>query len=322
MTTRRRLVLAIGASVLATPIASSSQGQPKLARVAVLREAPPPRRWLSAFEQSLSGLGYVEGRTLALDYRFASGNAESLPGVAHELVKRKADVIVALGSQSARAAQAATTTLPVVFVGVNNPVELGLVSSLRRPGGNLTGFAITPADLNGKRLELLRQLHPGLRRVAVLLRPDSPTHRAQFDAIVSAAHPMRVQALPVSGSDALDSAFQASRSGDGLLVLDDPLFASHAQRVAALAAQRRLPAAYGFSVLVESGGLLSYGADLADLYWRAGMYVHRILRGESPGELPVEQPTKFEMVINLRTAQALGLKVPQSIFLLADRIIE
>jgi len=309
---------------MAAPLALFAQVRPKITRIAILRPGQPPKNWLKAFERGLGDLGYVDGKNIVIDYRFTDGNTQSLARVVEELVKTNPDVVVALGGQSALAVHTVTKVLPVVFVGVNDPVESGLVSSLGRPGGNVTGLTITAADLNGKRLELLRELVPKLKRVAVLWRPASPSHRGQLDGTIAAARLLRVQvqALAVSGPDDLESAFGAARGADGLLALDDPLFASQSTRIAGLAAATRLPAIYGFASLVESGGLMSYGADLSDLYRRAATYVHKVLKGATPGDLPVEQPTKFELVINLRTARALGLTIPQSVLLRADRVIE
>jgi len=321
---RRKFVFALGAGAIAAPLVSYPQSAQKIARIGVLRAGQPPKNWINGFERGLTDLGYVDGKNIALDYRFTDGSTQSLPRIAEELARLNPAVIVALGSQAALAAHAASRALPVVFVGVDDPVDLGMVASLGRPGGNITGLAITSADLNGKRLELLKELVPGLKRVAVLGRRASRSHRNQVNGTIAAARSMRIQiqALSISGPEDLESAFGAARGADGLIVLNDPLFASLSTRVAALAAAKRLPAIYGFSVLVESGGLMSYGADLGELYGRAATFVHKILKGANAGDLPVEQPTKFEILVNLKAAKALGLKIPQSILLRADRVIE
>ena len=236
----------------------------------------------------------------------------------------KVDVIVASAAPAATAAKKATATVPIVFVNVLHPVELGLVSSLGRPGGNITGLASSSADFAGKRLELLRATVPRLRRVAALWHPANPTNPIQLKSAHAAARSLGMQLDPVSVQNPtdFDSAFKAVRGTDGLLMLESPFFTTHRARLAELAVESRLPAIYGQREYVDVGGLMSYGADYRDLFRRAARHVDKILKGAKPADLPVEQPTKFELVINLKTAKALGLTIPPSLLARADQVIE
>ena len=296
----------------------------KVYRIGFLRAGPPPTMWVEAFQQGLRERGYVDGQNVLVAFRFTDGSVDPLPQLAEELVRLKVDVILASAGPPALAAQKATSSVPIVFVSVVDPVELGLIPSLGRPGGNITGLAISSADLTGKRLQLLRELVPKLRRVAVLWDRANPTNPMQLKGAEIAARTLGLQLepVPVQGPNDFDSGFKAVRSADGLLQVDSPLFTTHRARLVGLAATSRLPAIYGYRELVEVGGLMSYGADLPDLYRRAATYVDKIFKGSKPADLPVEQPTKFEFVINMRTAKALGLTIPPSLLLRADQIIE
>ena len=248
----------------------------------------------------------------------------SFPSWPEELVRLKVDVILASAGPAALAARKATTSVPVVFVGVVDPVGLGLVPSLGRPGGNLTGLATTSEDFAGKRLELLKVLVPRLKRVAVPWHPTNPSNRIQLKGAQAAARTLGVRLEPVSilGPNDFDSAGKAVRGADGLLFLESPLFTTYRARLAELAGKSRLPAIYGQREYVEAGGLMSYGTQFHDLYRRAALHVDKILKGAKPADLPVEQPTKFELVINLKTARALGLTIPPSLLARADQVIE
>jgi putative ABC transport system substrate-binding protein len=261
---------------------------------------------------------------VVVELRATDGSVDQLPMLAEDLLRSKVDVILASAGPAALVVRNATTSVPVVFVGVVDPVGLGLVPSLARPGGNLTGLATTSGDFAGKRLELLKAIVPKLRRVAVLWHPANPTNPIQLKGAQAAARTLGVnlQLVPLQGPDDFDSAVKAVRGADGILMLESPLFTTYRAQLAELASKTRLPAIYGQKEYVEAGGLMSYGTHFYDLYRRAGSYVDRILKGAKPAELPVEQPAKFEFVINLRTAKALGLTIPPSLLLRADKVIE
>jgi putative tryptophan/tyrosine transport system substrate-binding protein len=296
----------------------------KVYRIGVLRAGPLPKTWGEALQQGLRERGYIEGQNVVVEVRFTDGSLDQLPQLAEELARLKVDVILASSSPAAVAAKKATTSVPIVFVNVFDPVELALVPSLARPGGNITGLAATSPELAGKRLELLRELVPKLRRVAVFSHPPTPSTPKQLQGAEDAARALGMQVQPVSvrGPNDFDSAFKAVRGADGVLLLDSAFFTTHRARLVGLAATSRLPVIYGYREMVEVGGLMSYGVHFPDLYRRAATYVDKILKGAKPADLPVEQPTKFEFVINLRTAKALGLTIPPSLLLQADQVIE
>jgi putative ABC transport system substrate-binding protein len=321
---RRRFMGALVGGLLAAPLAAEAQQAGKVYRIGFLRVDQPPKSWVEAFQQGLRERGYVDGQNVVVEFRFTGGSVEQLPKLAEELVRLKVDVILASAVLPALAAKEATTSLPIVFVGVVDPIELGLIPSLGRPGGNITGLATTSADLAGKRLEMLRELVPRLRRVAVLWDRTNPTNPMQLKGAEVAARTLglQVEPAPVSGLNDFDSAFKAVRRADGLLQLDSPLFTTHRARLAALAVTSRLPAIYTFREYVEVGGLVSFGAHFPDFYRRAATYVDKILKGAKPADLPVEQPTKFELAINLKTAKALGLTIPPSVLGRADEVIQ
>jgi putative tryptophan/tyrosine transport system substrate-binding protein len=317
---RREFIAVVGGAVV-WPLAAIAQ-QPAMPVIGFLRSGQPPKSWVEAFQQGLRERGYVDGQNIVVEFRFTDGSVDQLRQLAEELVRLKVNVILASAGPAAQAAKKATTSVPIVFVGVNSPVEIGLVPSLGRPGGNITGVANNPADLNGKRLELLRELVPKLRRVAVLWDGTNPNHPLQLEGAEVAARTLGLQLepMPVRGANDFDSAFEAVRSADGLLHVDSPLFVTHRARLAGLAVTSRLPTIHGIREMVEAGGLMSYGAHFPDLYRRAVTYVDKILKGAKPADLAVEQPTKFEFVINLKTAKALGLTVPATLLARADEI--
>jgi putative tryptophan/tyrosine transport system substrate-binding protein len=319
---RRTFLTMLPGGLLAAPLAAEAQPAGKVYRIGFLRAGEPPRHWIEEFRQGLRELGYVEGQNLIIEFRI--GTLDQLPQLAEELVRLKVDVIVASASSAGIAAKKATTTVPIVFTSLSHPVEIGLVKSLARPGGNITGLTVNVAAHAGKRLELLRELVPTLRHVAVLTHPGHPTDPVQRKEMEEAARALGLQLNPtaVRGPEDFEAAFKAVGRADGLVHIDTPLFTTHRARLAELAAKSRLPAIWANRAVVEAGGLMSYGTYIPALFRRAATYVDKILKGARPADLPVEQPTKFELVINLKTAKALRLTIPPSLLLRADQVIE
>ena len=328
---RRAFVGALVGGVLSAPLAAEVQQAAKVPRIGYLATnlaALPHLR--EAFLQGLRDLGYVEGRNVVIEYRDAEAKSERLPALAAELVALKVDVIVAAaGTLVALAAKQATRTLPIVFIGAGDPVTSGLVTSLARPGGNVTGLSLLFPELVGKCLEQLTQAVPGVSRVAVLWQPGAVGERTEKDILKAAdvagrALGVRLQFVEARGPADVDRAFSdmtRARAG-ALTVLTTSMFFGERRRLVDLAAKNRLPAVYPSREYVDAGGLMAYGSNLADLFRRAATYVDKILKGAKPGDLPVEQPTKFELVINLKTAKALGLTIPQSLLMRADEVIQ
>jgi putative ABC transport system substrate-binding protein len=281
---------------------------------------------VAAFHQGLGDTGYVEGQNLAIEYRWAEGVFDRLPAMAADLVARKVDVIVATAPPAVVAAKAATSTIPIVFNTGDDPVATGLVASLARPGGNLTGVSILLTELVPKRLELLSEMVPQARVIALLVNPNGPEASPTIAEAEKAARTKGVEIaiLRTSTGDEITTAFAtlAQLHADALLVGNDPLFNARLDQLQTLAAHHRVPAIYFFREFTAAGGLISYGPNLALVYRQAGIYAGKILNGAKPADLPVQQPTKFELVINLKTAQALGLTVPQSMLMRADEVIE
>jgi putative ABC transport system substrate-binding protein len=281
-----------------------------------------------AFGQGLRRLGYVEGKNLVIEFRYAEGKAERLSDLVAELVRLRVEVIVAGGAPAIRAAQLATRTIPIVMAGTADPLAQGFIASLARPGGNITGLSDQNAELHAKRLELLKAAVPQSARVAVLLNPGSPYHASRLHSLTVAAPTLGVQihAVEVRREEGLDSAFAGLGAvrADALIVIDDALVItpSRGGRIADLAATNRLPAMYSRREFVNAGGLMSYAPDFAENYRRAATYVDKILKGANPGDLPVEQPTTFDLVVNLKAAKAIGLTIPPSVLRRADRVIE
>ena len=322
------LVLALS---LFTPLVGEAQQATKVPRMGFVTAGshsdPGAQRNLDVFRQGLRDLGYVESQNIVIEYRWAEGTLDRLPDLAAELVRLKVDIIVAAQTQATVAAKNATGTIPIVMVAVGDPVGQGLIASLAHPGGNVTGLTFSVGvDTFGKGLELLKETVPKVRRVAILSNPANPTQPLAIRNLKVAARSLGVglQLVEARGPSEFDSAFAAiakARVG-ALLVVGDTIFYLHRVRLANLAAKSRLPAVHGYRENVEAGGLMFYGVNLADNYRRAATVVDRILKGTKPADLPVEQPTKFELVINLRTAKALGLTIPQSVLGRADQIIE
>ena len=321
---RRAFIGTIAGGLLAAPLAVEAQQAGKVYRIGFLRAGQPPESYLDGFQQGLRERGYVYGQNVVVELRATDGSVDPLPRLTEELLRLKVDVFLASAASAAMAVRRATTSVPIVFVGVVDPVGLGLISSLGRPGGSITGLATTSADFAGKRLQLLREIVPSLRRVAVLWHPTNPTNPIQLKGAQAAARAlgMRLEPVSIQGPNDFDSASKAVRGTDGLLFLESPLSTTHRAGLAELAARTRLPAIYGQREYVEVGGLMSYGTHFKDLYRRAAWYVDKILKGAKPGDLPVEQPTNFEFVINLKTAKALGLTIPPSLLQRADQVIE
>ena len=328
---RRRFIEVIAGGLVAAPLAAEAQQAVKIARIGFLTPnmAASPPHVREAFLQGLRDLGYVEGRNVVIEYRDAEGKSERFPALAAELVALKVDVIVAPGTPAALAAKQATRTLPIVFPIAGDPVTSGLVTSLARPGGNVTGLSILDPDLVGKCLEQLKQAVPGVSGVAVLWQPGGLGERTDKDMLKGAevaarALGVRLQFVEARGPADFERAFsEMTRARAGALtVLPSTMFLHERRRLVDLAARNRLPAVYPWREAVDAGGLMAYGANIADLFRRAATYVDKILKGAKPADLPVEQPTKFELVINLKTAKALGLTIPQSVLGRADQVIE
>ena len=329
MIDRRTFLAGTGAVLLAAPLAADAQQAGRVPRIGFLSLTSPSDRplLLDAFRQGLREFGWVEGQNIVIDYRYAEGRVDRLPDLAAELVRLKVDLLMSWGTQGVTAARNATGTIPIVMIAVRDPVGIGLIASLVRPGGNVTGVSgYAGLDIIAKQLELLKETVPKIRRAAILSNPTNAYHQLAIREVNVAARSLGVQLqlLEARGPNEFDGAFAAmakERVG-ALLVLSDAMLNSHRTRLADLAARSRLPAAFGVRESVEAGGLMSYGPSFLDLFQRAATYVDKILKGAKPGDLPVEQPSKFELVINLKTAKALGLTIPQSLLQRADEVIQ
>jgi ABC-type uncharacterized transport system substrate-binding protein len=310
--------------LLAAPLAVEAQQAGKVYRIGFLRSGHPPENYIAGLQQGLREEGYVPGQDVVIELRATDGSVDQLPRLAEELVHSRVDVVVASAAFAALAVKRTTVSVPVVFVGIVNPVEIGLVSSLARPGGNITGLGTNSADLAGKRLEMLRAIVPRLRRVAVLSHPANSTNPTQLKGAQDAARTLGVQLelVSIQGPGDFDAPAKTVRGADGLLSLESPLFITYRARIAELAARSRLPAVFSQREYVEAGGLMSYGTDFRELYRRGGRYVGKILKGAKPADLPIEQASKFDLAINLKTAKALGLTIPPSLLQRADQVIE
>ncbi len=321
------LCLTLTLALLAAPLAADAQPPGKVYRIGVLSPGSlGPSPPIEAFRQELRDLGYTEGRNMAIEWRFSGGRLDPLPDLAAELVRLKVDVIFAINTPAVQAAKNATGTIPIVMTRVSDPVRTGLVASLARPGGNITGLTQMSPELTGKRLELIKQALPRVSRVALLWNSANTGHTLQVRETGAASRQLgvRIQILGVQGPNELQSAFDAAtreRAG-ALFVIDDLMISSHQTRILELAAKHRLPVISQFREFVEAGGLMAYGPNNDEMFRRAATYVDKILKGAKAADLPVEQPTRFELVVNLRTAKALGLTIPQSILIRADQVIQ
>jgi putative ABC transport system substrate-binding protein len=321
---KRREFIAGTAALLVCPRRSRAQGTPRrIGSLGGFQNLPIGK----VFQEGLRDHGWIEGKNLIIDYRYFEGHAERIPALAAELVALKPDLLIGSSPQAAVGLKSATAHIPIVFVAVGDPVGLGLVQSLSHPGGNVTGLTIVvPGEFIGKQMAILRELVPGASKIALLVNPDNQMHRLILaEELPRAARSLGVTLARVEATTAeeLDTAFTsaAAQHADGIIIFGDPLTTREAPRVVALAAKDHLPAIYLFRQSAN-GGLVVYGPDLADLFRRAAVYVDKILKGAKPSDLPVEQPTKFELVINLKTAKALGLTVPPSLLIRADEVIE
>jgi len=324
---RREFVALLGGAA-AWPLAARAQAPRKVPRIGVLLPGTAASFALrtKAFLDGLRDLGYVEGQTITIEWKWGQDRVEGLPGLAADLVGRDVDILVIGGTPAAKALKSVTGTIPIVMAIIGDPVAAGLVESLARPGGNATGFSIVAPDLSGKRLELLKEIVPEVSPVAVMLNTRNPQSQFELKEMQTAAQAMGLQLhpVPVSPQDTVEEAFAAMMQASvrALIILTDPIFFSQRRRIVELAARTRLPAMHFFQEFAEEGGLVSYGPSDTDLYRRSATYVDRILKGAKPSELPVEQPTKFDLVINLKTARALGLDISPMLLARAERVIE
>jgi ABC-type uncharacterized transport system substrate-binding protein len=323
---RREFITLLGGAA-AWPLAAGAQQPGKLAIIGFLG-AGTLSSWshrVASFVQRLRELGWIEGRTIAIEYRWVEGSTERLPDVAAEFARLKVDVIVTAGTPAAIAAKQATSVIPIVFATAGDPVGNGIVASLARPGGNVTGLSVQDTDLTGKRLELLRELLPRLSRLAILTNIGNPVHILQRDEVRAMARTLGVEVvtLEIRRAEDIVPSFETLKNGaDAIYIPADPLIFSKLIRINTLVLGARLPTMHSSREYVEAGGLMSYGPNFPDLFRRAADYVDKILHGEKPANLPVEQPTKFDLVINLTTAKALGLTIPPTLLARADEVIE
>jgi putative ABC transport system substrate-binding protein len=324
---RREFIAGLGGAV-AWPVVARAQ-QPAMPVVGFLNGASPGEleSRVVAFRDGLGELGYIEGRNVVIEYRWGQGQNDRLPELAVDLVRRRVAVIAATGGvPSARAAKTTTSAIPIVFTMGGDPVEFGLVARLNRPGGNVTGITLISGLIVSKRIALLRDLLPGAKVIAVLINSTSPAGEVEVAGAEQAARPLgwQVNVMRANGRGDLDAAFQrlAQERVDALLITTDPIFESQRDQIVALAAHHAVPAIYALREYASAGGMMSYGASISDVYRQAGLYVGRILKGEKPADLPVMQSSKFDFVINLKTAKALGLTIPPNLLALADEVIE
>jgi putative tryptophan/tyrosine transport system substrate-binding protein len=328
MMRRREFIAGLGGTFAALPLSARAQ-QPAAPVIGFLNGASPTvfAYRVAAFREGLGEMGYLEDQNVKIEYRWGQGQYDRLPELATDLVRHRVAVIAATGGlPSVRAAKTATSEIPIVFTFEGDPVAFGLVASLNRPGGNVTGITMISSLIVSKRIGLLHDLIPGIKTIAILMNSTSPNNEAEEAAAEQAAHTLgwQVRVLSASGKGDFDAAFQplTQERADALLVCTDPIFESQRDQIVALAAHYVVPAIYALREYPVAGGLISYGASITDLYRQAGLYVGRILKGEGPADLPVMQASKFELVVNLKTAKALGLEIPPTLLDLADEVIE
>jgi putative ABC transport system substrate-binding protein len=324
--TRRQFITLIGGAV-AWPLAARAQQPTKLPTIGFLGTITPAVqiRWTEAFVQRLRELGWIEGRTIAIEFRWAEGRSERAAEIVAEFVQQKVDVIVAGGTEYVLAAKRVTSVIPIVFPNIGDPVGSGLVAGLARPGGNATGLSIQGTDTVGKRVELLRDVIPSLRRLAIMANVDNSAVVLEMRQVQAVARTLglEVTTLEIRGAEDISPALEALKSrADALYICPDPLTNTHRVRINTLTLSTRLPTISGVREQVEAGGLMSYGPNFPDLFRRAADFVDKILRGTKPGDIPVEQPTNFDLLINLTTAKALGLEIPPTLLARADEVIE
>jgi putative ABC transport system substrate-binding protein len=330
MNNRRKLVIAIGASALAIPLFARAQQTDRIRRIGVLQQYAATdtegQRRTSAFLMGLQELGWKEGQNFSLEIRYANGMFERAPALVAELLQAHVDVLVTAGTETVEAARNATKTVPIIMATIGDPVGAGIIASLARPGGNITGLCNYAKELSAKRLELIAEIIPGMGRVAVLWNPNNASVMLKFKETEEAARVkgIQVESIPVRHPDEIDQGFQRARQAGvkAIVIADDVLLSSQRGRIVELAMRNRLPMTSEFTQFADAGALMSYGPDQIDMWRRAALFVNKILKGAKPADLPVEQPTRFEMVINMKTAKTLGVKIPNSILVRADRVIE
>jgi len=327
---KRREFIALAGGLAAAPFAARAQQADRVRRIGVMialaESDPEAQANVAALREGLQRLGWIEGRNIRTDYRWGVSDPERSRAAAKELLALLPDVIMPATTQMLTAARQENSLVPVVFVNISDPVGTGFVESLARPGGNITGFTNFEYTMGEKWLQTLKEIAPGVTRTAIIANPKNPNTALYLRAIepVARSFALQLAVMPVNDAAEIEHTIEAfaRESNGGLLVMPDPLTITHRELIVALAARHRLPAGYPYRLFVASGGLLSYGTDRVDLYRRAAAYVDRVLKGTKAGELPIQQPTKFELVINLKTAKALGLAVPSSMLTLADEVIE
>jgi putative tryptophan/tyrosine transport system substrate-binding protein len=323
---RREFISLLGSAAVAWPLAARAQQAGSLPTIGFFGSTTPSSwsNWVPAFVQRLRELGWIEGRTVAIEYRWAEGNPERFTEIAAEFVRLKADVIVTAGAEPVVALKQATAVIPIVFGAAADPVGSGLVGSLRRPGGNVTGLSVQAPDLAGKRLELLREVVPPLRRFAIVANVGSTGASLEMREVRALAGKLGLEAaaLEIRRAEDIAPAFQALKEAEALYVCGDPLVSANRVRIVTFALAARLPTMYDHRGHVEAGGLMCYGPNFPELWRRVAEFVDKILRGAKPADIPVEQPTKFELIVNLTTAKALGLTIPESFLLRADEVVE
>jgi putative tryptophan/tyrosine transport system substrate-binding protein len=331
MATRRKILIALGASALAAPLASFAQSQGKVWRVGFLGAgmqptAANPDSRAAAFVSGMRDLGYVEGKNLKIEWRFAGGKSEPLTALARELAELKVDVIVTNGTPAVHAAQSITATIPIVAASFADPVASGFAASLSRPGGNITGLSNLGEVIYGKRLEILSSMVPGLRRIAWLVNPENAATMRLVPGLLAIGQKrhQEIVLIKVRAASEIEAAFAliTKEHPGAVMMADDAVLNGQGTKIAELALRQRLPAIFANREIVEAGGLMNYGVEQNDTYRRVAGFVNKIFKGAKPGDIPIEQPTKFELFINNKTAKALGLKIPQSLLISADKVIE
>ena len=320
------ICVALGVMLFALGFAAEAQQPGNVPRIGFLSQAPPAGPNIEAFRQGLRERGYVEGKTIVIEYRDAEGKPDRLPSLTSDLVRLKVNGIVVVGSEAALAAKNATTVIPIIMAVASDPVGTGLVASLARPGGNITGISSFGPESSGKRLELLKELVPGLSRVAALAYNANPAYKLQLNEVESAAQALKLQlqVLEVREPNDFDGAFGAAKKGraGAVNILTSSFLSAHRKKLVDSAEKSNLPVIYASAAFVEAGGLMSYGPSQVDNYRRAATYVDKILKGAKPADLPVEQPTKFEFIINLKAAKQIGLTIPPNVLARADKVIK
>jgi putative tryptophan/tyrosine transport system substrate-binding protein len=323
---RRQFIALVGSAALVLPFAARAQQTGKMRAIGFLNPGSETSSDVSEFFDGLAEMGWIEGKNVVFERRYAENQVERLPELAAELVRLNVDLIAASGTLGPLAAKRATSTIPIVMTASGDPLGSGLVASLARPGGNVTGMSLMTPDIGGKRLELLKELLPRLARVAVLWNAANPYPAIVFKETQGAGRTLgiEVQSLEVRGPDDLEGAFEAAKKQrpDAMITVEDPLTFGYRKRIVDFAAEQQMPSLHGLRAFVAAGGLISYGANIANMFRGAAGYVDKILKGANPADLPVQQPTKFDLVINLTTAKALGLKVPPSLLARADEVID